>query len=105
MRLFKSNTIQRSNGYSSKRCERLSLGSTSELAEITVVLLAPAGFIYSWHFYFTQIRRAPTGWRNRVTMLSLALASLAVLLWPVMVMLMPRADWGSGVGVDASFNG
>jgi len=36
-------------------------------------------------------------------MLSLALASLAVLLWPVMVMLMPRADWGSGVGVDRQF--
>jgi len=26
-------------------------------------------------------------------MLSLALASLAALLWPVMMMLMPRADW------------
>ena len=96
-------SIQRSNGYSSKRCERLSLRSASELAEITLVLLAPAGFIYSWHFYFTQMRREPTGWRNRVTMLSLALASLAALLWPVMMMLMPRADWGSGVGVDRQF--
>jgi tetratricopeptide (TPR) repeat protein len=36
-------------------------------------------------------------------MSSLALASLAVLLWPVMVMLMPRADWGSGVGLGRQF--
>jgi hypothetical protein len=72
----------------------------SDIAEIMVVFLAPVGLIYSWHFYLTQMRKESTGWRNRVTLLSLALVSLAALLWPVMALLMPRADWGSGVGVD-----
>jgi hypothetical protein len=75
------------------------MGRADEIAEIIVVLLAPVGLIYSWHFYLTQMRRESAGWRNRVTLISLALVSLVVLLWPVMGMLMPRADWGSGLGV------
>ena len=71
----------------------------TDIAEIVVVLLAPVGLIYSWHFYLTQMNRESAGWRNRVTLLSLALVSLVTLLWPVMFMLMPRADWGSGLGV------
>jgi hypothetical protein len=72
----------------------------NDFAEIVVVLLAPLGLIYSWHFYLTQMNRESAGWRNRVTLLSLALVSLVALLWPVMFMLMPRADWGSGLGVS-----
>jgi len=71
----------------------------TDIAEIVVVLLAPVGLIYSWHFYLTQMNRESGGWRNRVTLLSLALVSLVALLWPVMFMLMPQADWGSGLGV------
>jgi hypothetical protein len=72
----------------------------NDIAEIVVVLLAPVGLIYSWHFYLAQMRKESAGWRNRVTLISLALVSLVALLWPVMGMLMPRADWGSGLGVD-----
>ena len=27
----------------------------TDIAEIVVVLLAPVGLIYSWHFYLTQM--------------------------------------------------
>jgi hypothetical protein len=73
--------------------------SANEFAVIVAVLLAPIGLIYSWHFYLTQMRGESPGWRNRVTLLSLELVSLVALLWPVMFVLMPRADWGSGLGV------
>jgi hypothetical protein len=65
-----------------------------------IVLLAPAGLIYGWFHYLTRMREEPACWRNRTTLLSLALVSLVALLWPVMAALVPRADWGSGVGVS-----
>lgn len=64
-----------------------------------LVLLAPAGLIYGWVFYLTRMRREPAGWRSPVTLLSLVLVSVTALLWPVMWLLIPPADWGSGVGV------
>lgn len=64
-----------------------------------IVILAPAGLIYSWVFYLTRMRREPTTWRHWVTLLSMVLVSAVVLLWPIMLALMPRADWGSGLGV------
>jgi hypothetical protein len=84
----------------SKSSEGLSVGNASSIAETAVCILAPEGLLYSWHFYLTQMRKESPSWRNRVTLLSLALVSLAALLWPIMGMLMPRADWGSGLGVD-----
>src|SRR5437773_1529319 len=71
----------------------------TDIAEIVVVLLAPVGLIYSWHFYLTKLTSASGGWRNGVTLLCLALVSLVALPWPVMFMLMPQAGWGSGRGV------
>jgi hypothetical protein len=65
-----------------------------------IILLTPVGLIYSWHFYFTQIRREAAGWRNRITLLSLALVSVAVLLLPLLAVLSPRADYHSYVGVQ-----
>ena len=59
---------------------------------IVLILLAPVGLVYSWFFYSTRMKKEPTGWRKRVTLLALALVSLVVLLWPVMVALAPRAD-------------
>jgi hypothetical protein len=65
-----------------------------------IIPLAPAALIYGWVFYLRRMRREPTtGWRNRATLLSLTLVSLAVLLWPIMAALTPTADWGSGLGV------
>ena len=61
--------------------------------------LAPVGLFYSWYFYWNQMRKAPSHWRDRVTLSSLALVSRVSLLWPVMMVLTPRADWGTGVGV------
>jgi|ERR1017187_7613616 hypothetical protein len=69
------------------------------LIATVIILLAPAGLIYSWAFYLRRMRREPTKWRNRATLISLTLVSLVALLWPVMVVLMPRATWGSGLGV------
>src|ERR1700688_984846 len=50
--------------------------------------------------HLTQMRKEFTGGRNRVTLLSLGLLSTVVALWPVMAVLMPRADWGNGLGAD-----
>ena len=64
-----------------------------------IILLAPVGLVYSWHFYWTQMGKAPSRWRDRVTLISLTLVSVVALLWPVMMALTPRADWRSGIGV------
>lgn len=64
-----------------------------------IALLAPLGLIYGWHFYFSRIRREPAGWRNRIGVSSLALASVGALLWPVAMIFAPKADWQSYVGV------
>jgi hypothetical protein len=64
-----------------------------------IALLAPVGLIYGWYFYSARIRHEPAGSRNRITVLSLVLASLGALLWPATMMLAPKADWGSYVGV------
>lgn len=64
-----------------------------------IALLAPVGLIYGWNSYFTRIRKEPAGWRNRASILSLVLASLGALLWPIMLAFEPRADWRSYVGV------
>lgn len=64
-----------------------------------IALLAPVGLIYGWHFYFTRIRREPAGWRNRISLVSLMLASLGALLWPVTMVFAPKADWRNYVGV------
>jgi len=62
------------------------------IVSFVLVLLAPVGLLYSWWFYLTRMAEEQTGWRKRVTLLSLALVSLVVLLWPVMVALTRRAD-------------
>ena len=85
--------------YVKKPCYRTPMKGENLVATI-IILLAPAGLVYSWAFYLRRMRREPTtGWRNRATLLSLTLVSLVALLWPVMALLMPRADWGSGLGV------
>ena|ERR1700687_2039292 len=64
-----------------------------------IALLAPIGLIYGWRFYFTRIRREPAGWRNRISVSSLGLASVGALLWPITRIVAPKADWSSYVGV------
>jgi hypothetical protein len=64
-----------------------------------VALLAPVGLIYSWHFYLTRSRREPAGWRNRISVSALVLASVGALLWPITRIVAPKADWSSYVGV------
>lgn len=64
-----------------------------------IALLAPVGLIYGWYLYFTKIRHESLGWRNRVSVSSLVLACLGALLWPITMMLAPKADWRSYVGV------
>jgi hypothetical protein len=66
---------------------------------ILLVLLAPVGLIYAWVCYFTPAREEPIGWRSRATLLSLALASLAIVLWVEMMVRLPGADWSTGAGV------
>jgi hypothetical protein len=67
--------------------------------EITILFSVPAALIYGWIFYLTRMRTEPASWRNRSTLLSLTLVSLVALLWPVMLVLIPRADWERGIGV------
>jgi hypothetical protein len=77
---------------------RSSMEIEGDVAAI-IALLAPVGLIYSWYFYLVKIRKEPAGWRNRMSLLSLALGSLGALLWPVTMMFAPKADWTSYVGV------
>ena len=65
-----------------------------------LVLIAPIGLVYSWYFFFTRMRHEHPKRRNRISVVSLGLVSLVMLLWPVMVALMPKANWTAGVGVD-----
>jgi hypothetical protein len=76
----------------------LSMRTQNDIAGL-IVLLAPVGLIYSWYFYLAKIQKEPASWRNRISLLSLVLVSLGVLLWPVMTLLAPRADWTTYVGV------
>jgi len=64
-----------------------------------LVLLAPLGFVYSWYFYVRRMPWNASGWRGRVTLGSLALLSLAILLWPITRITMPSANWQTYAGV------
>jgi hypothetical protein len=64
-----------------------------------IALLAPIGLIYGWRFYFAKLRLEPARWRNRISVLSLVLASLGALLWPITMIFAPKADWIHYVGV------
>jgi hypothetical protein len=72
---------------------------TESAIETILVLLVPIGLLYGWFFYLTRMRREPRSWRNRITVASLTLVSLAVLALPVMALLAPRADWQTYEGV------
>ena len=74
--------------------------TTENISDSVLVLLAPVWLLYGWFFYFARMRHEAFGWRNGITVVSLAMVSLAALSWPVMALLVPRADWGSGVGVE-----
>jgi hypothetical protein len=50
-----------------------------------LVLLAPVALVYGWVCYFTPVSEEPFGWRKRATLVSLVLASVGGLLWPVMM--------------------
>ena len=63
------------------------------------VLLSPIGLLYGWFFYLKRMGHENWSWRNRVTLVSLTLVSLAFVSWPVMAVLAPRADWSTYVGV------
>lgn len=64
-----------------------------------LVLLAPVALIYGWVCFFTPVGEEPFGWRKGATLVSLVLASVVLLLWPVLMVSMPGADWRSGTGV------
>jgi len=64
-----------------------------------IIVLAPVGLIYGWYVYVTNIRKEHSNWRKRFSLMSLVLVSLSVLLWPLMITLVPKADWTANVGV------
>jgi len=65
-----------------------------------LVFLAPVALIYGWVCFFTPVGEEAFGWRKGATLVSLVLASVVILLWPVLMESMPGADWRSGVGVE-----
>ncbi|HYM76920.1 MAG TPA: hypothetical protein VE377_13160 [Candidatus Dormibacteraeota bacterium] len=69
------------------------------IVDTVLILLAPIGMLYAWLFFLMRMRHEPGNWRNRISMVSLVLIFLAALSWLIMASLMPRADWGSGIGV------
>ncbi len=68
-----------------------------------LVFPAPVALIYGWVCYFTPQTEEPPTWRGRVTLLSLVLASSAIVLWPVLMVTMAGAEWRSGIGVEHQF--
>ena len=65
-----------------------------------VILLSPVGLIYSWHFFFTRMRKSAWTWRTYTTLASLSIVSLAGLLIPVVMVLSPHAEYeGNYAGV------
>ena len=68
-----------------------------------LVLLAPMALIYGWVCFFTPVGEEPFGWRKGATLVSLVLASVVIVLWPVLMVSMPGADWRSGVGAAHQF--
>lgn len=61
------------------------------LTTILILCVIPA-LAYSWWFCTKEMKREPGRWRNRITLASLALVSLAILLWPVMAAFIPRNE-------------
>jgi hypothetical protein len=57
---------------------------------IFIFLIAPGGWLYGWFFYFTRMRNESPSWRNRATLISLSLVTLAIVLWPVLLALEPE---------------
>jgi hypothetical protein len=45
------------------------------------------------------MQKEPAGWRNRASLSSLVLASLGALLLPITVIVAPKANWSSYLGV------
>ncbi|MGA2346934.1 MAG: hypothetical protein ABSF93_13065 [Candidatus Sulfotelmatobacter sp.] len=66
---------------------------------IILVIFAPVALIYGWVCFFTPVGEERFGWRKGATLLSLVLASVVIVLWPVLMVSMPGADWRSGAGV------
>lgn len=64
-----------------------------------LILMAPVALFYSWFFNWKRMRVEPISWRGRSSLAALTFVSVVVLSWPVRGLLMPRADWSSGVGV------
>ncbi len=64
-----------------------------------IVLLAPIALIYGWCVYVTNVRKEHSSWRSRFSLMSLGLVSLATVLWPLMMVLAPKADWTTYVGM------
>ena len=64
-----------------------------------LIVLGPVGILYGWFFCATRVRREGSSWRNRISVFSLSLVSLVAASWPIMLGLMPHADWGTGAGV------
>ncbi len=73
--------------------------SVENIVATVLILLSPMGLVYGWFFCITRMRREPRNWRSWTTLASLTLSSLALLAWPVMGVLGPKGDWGTGVGV------
>lgn len=70
-----------------------------------LVLLAPVALIYGWVCYFTPSGKEPPSWRGRATLVSLVLASLVILLWPVMMVFTPGLTGEAVREWDTRFNG
>jgi hypothetical protein len=64
--------------------------STSVLM-FTVMALGPFAFLYAWLQYSKKLRKEAYPIRNRFTLASLALVSLAVVLWPICWVSIPKS--------------
>jgi|HubBroStandDraft_6_1064221.scaffolds.fasta_scaffold1003600_1 hypothetical protein len=68
-----------------------------------LILSAPVALIYGWMYYMKRIKNQCAGWRDRITLSSLVLVSLAVLLWPVAAVFAPHYAGGMGYSRQVNY--
>jgi hypothetical protein len=75
------------------------VSTLSQMAWIAFLIAGFLCFVYSWFVLLRMSADKSFKWRNRLSLLALSMASVAVFLRFIMPAFWPIADWSSGVGV------
>jgi hypothetical protein len=70
-----------------------------EMAFIAFLVIGLLCFAYSWVSLLKMSADKSSGWKDRISILALSMASVAVFLRFTMPAFWPAANWSTGVGV------